>query len=265
MHNDAPQGKREQRWVWNVLRVFSSHSSLISFIDRVKDRKTHSHRMLIGVMFGTRILIKIKISYVSLLNFGISSIWRELVKGKHFYLEPCFLWWLVRLLEGWADSLLSWVFCLFVLFFNPLTKIICQPKEFPKLNFISLLRKPNYYISRFPLTFAAIHNEGGKSGLLWCRGKKGNISLLWKNISQSLMWKRISTSNKGPVDHRIGSNTKQYSKGEEKLYLSKSVCPGKQKLFNNCKSEITVYTPQYRPLNPQTASLSGVKSNFVLK
>ena len=39
-----------------------------------KDRKGHSHRVLVGVMFGTRVFIKVKIMCISLLNFGICSI-----------------------------------------------------------------------------------------------------------------------------------------------------------------------------------------------
>lgn len=102
------------------------------------------------------------------------------------------------------------------------------------------------------LSVVAVHNEQGKSGLLWCGEEKSNISLSWKNISQSLMWKRISTSNKGPADHRTTAMPSSVSK--EELYLSKSVCPGKQELFNNCKSEIMMSTPScpLHPLGPES-------------
>lgn len=39
-----------------------------------KNRKRHPHIMLIRVMFGMRLFVKIKKTYVSLSNFGISSI-----------------------------------------------------------------------------------------------------------------------------------------------------------------------------------------------
>ena len=45
---------------------------LSQFID--KDRKRSPHIMLIAVVLGTKLFIKIKITYVSLLNVGISSI-----------------------------------------------------------------------------------------------------------------------------------------------------------------------------------------------
>ena len=39
-----------------------------------KGRKGHSHRVLVGVMFGTRVFIKVKIMCISLFKFGIGSI-----------------------------------------------------------------------------------------------------------------------------------------------------------------------------------------------
>lgn len=131
-----------------------------------------------GVVLETRLFIKIKITYLSLSSFGVSSIWRELVKGKHFYLEPCFFYGYFIYEE---DEQISYSF----LKKKFLTEIICRPKEFPKVSF-QCADKPNYYISRFPPTFAAIHNEGGKSGLLWCGGKrKQYITSLKEHFSVS--------------------------------------------------------------------------------